>query len=65
MTIKLDSTRVSVVVICTECPWWRAFAFTKSDGWARGAAHEQATHAGSYQARNARDQAASRSRHAE
>lgn len=53
MTIKLDSTRVSVVVKCSLCPWWSAFAFTKGEGWAAGARHEEHAHPGLNQARNA------------
>lgn len=60
MTIKLDSTRHSVVILCTECPWWRGFAFTREEGWARGAAHEALTHPGQDQARKVLRTAATR-----
>ncbi|GAA4178961.1 hypothetical protein [Gryllotalpicola koreensis] len=42
--IKLDSTQISTVVLCTECPWWHGFADTKDEGWKVGARHEQAIH---------------------
>lgn len=53
MTIKLDSTRISTVVLCTQCPWWRGFADNKGDGWKVGARHEESIHPGTNQARNA------------
>jgi hypothetical protein len=53
MTIKLDSTRISTVVKCSECPWWSAFADNKTEGWKVGARHEATTHPGTNQARNA------------
>ena len=53
MTIKLDSTQISTVVSCTDCPWWRAFAFSKLQGWETGARHEKAVHQGSTQAQDA------------
>ena len=53
MTIRLDSTRVSVVVTCTLCPWWSAFAFTKEEGWAAAGTHEEQVHPDLQQARNA------------
>jgi len=51
--IKLDCTRVSVVVICSECAHWSAFAFTKLEGWKSAAAHEERSHPESEQARQA------------
>lgn len=53
MTIKLDSTRHSVVVICTDCPWWRGFGFDTLDAWGVGRAHEQRVHKGELQAAKA------------
>jgi len=62
--IKLDSTRYSVVVLCTDCPWWFGFADTRDQGWRVGAAHEERTHTDRYQARNALSGRRSRARHA-
>lgn len=60
MTIKLDSTQISVVVLCSECPWWHGFADSKHEGWAVGARHEKRVHPKSDQARNVVDQRNSR-----
>ena len=51
--IKLDSTKVSTVVTCTECPYWYAFAFSRKEGWERGRGHEKRAHPGSTQATTA------------
>lgn len=48
--IKLDSTRVSVVVTCTGCPWWHGFALDKIEGWKVGAGHQTRSHPGNQQA---------------
>jgi hypothetical protein len=53
MTIRLDSTSESVVIVCTDCPHWSGFAFTKDDAWKRAAAHEEQVHPGQEKARNA------------
>lgn len=51
--IKLDSTRISTVVMCTACPWWHGFADTRGEGWRVGARHEERAHPGeSTQARD-------------
>lgn len=44
MAIKLDKSSTSVVVLCTECPYWRGFGFDREHGWRVGAAHEKALH---------------------
>lgn len=51
--IYLDCTAVSVVVCCRACGHWRAFRFTKLDGWRAAAAHEERTHPNLWQARDA------------
>lgn len=51
MTIRLDSTQISVVVLCTQCPWWRGFADHKDQGWRVGARHEERAHPDTDQAR--------------
>jgi len=51
--IKLDYTRVSVVITCDLCPWWSAFAFTREEGWKTAGRHEEACHPGDNHARNA------------
>ena len=53
MTIKLDKSAASFILVkCTECPWWNGFADAGNiaQGWAVGAAHEQALHPGEKQA---------------
>jgi len=42
--IKLDSTLESVVVLCTSCPDWFAFAYSKDEGWKKGALHQAGVH---------------------
>lgn len=51
--IKLDYTQFSVVVKCSECPWWSGFGFDRAHGWSVGANHEAAVHPQSQQARDA------------
>ncbi len=51
--IKLDSTSNSVVVLCTECPFWYGFAFTRKEGWEVGRGHEVRAHPGATQATKA------------
>lgn len=48
--IKLDSTRISVVVTCTGCPWWHGFALDKIEGWTVGSRHQQRQHPETQQA---------------
>ena len=60
MAIKLDSTRHSVVIICTACPW-RGVAANRGDAWPIAAPHEQHAHDGQGNARNASYKAAQRS----
>lgn len=63
--IRLDSTAVSVVIVCTECgPAWSGFAFSKLEGWERGAAHEKRAHPGHTQAQDALTEARRAARHA-
>lgn len=53
MSIRLDCTRVTVVILCDECEFWRAMRFTKLEAWEAAAAHEKRTHPGAVQAQNA------------
>lgn len=54
MTIKLDISPCSVVVVCDECPHWQAFAgSTRADGRKVAANHERITHPDSFQWRDA------------
>jgi hypothetical protein len=55
--IKLDPSTTSVVVTCTDCPYWYAFAWTRDDAELRAIAHEELVHPESH---NMRDRAASR-----
>lgn len=65
MTIRLDSTRHSIVIVCTICGLgWRGFAFDKLDAWTRAAAHEERTHPELDQARSALRKHLARSQHA-
>lgn len=57
--IRLDSTQISTVVLCTRCPWWHGFADTRAEGWRVGASHETRAHPDTD---NARDALASRAR---
>lgn len=56
MTIKLDKSSASfILVTCDRCPgvWFGyADAGNRAQGWAVGAAHEQALHPGETQAQN-------------
>ncbi|ALJ20314.1 hypothetical protein [Microbacterium sp. No. 7] len=54
MTLRVDySAETGAVVVCTECPEWFAFRFTRRDGWAAARDHEQRVHPGARQASNA------------
>ncbi|MFJ3394007.1 hypothetical protein [Leifsonia aquatica] len=44
MSITLDKSSSSVVVLCSECPYWRGFGFDREHGWRVGAGHEKALH---------------------
>lgn len=52
MAIKLDISTTSVVVFCTDCGHWRAFAWTKTEGEAAAIRHEELVHPDSFAARN-------------
>lgn len=43
VTIRLDSTAHSVVVVCSACPW-RTVVTDRAAGWTAGASHERRTH---------------------
>lgn len=61
MAIKLDISPNSVVVYCTDCGHWRAFAWSRDEGNDRAAAHEERVHPEQREARRrveARDRAA-------
>lgn len=51
--IKLDKTSVSIVVLCTECDFWRGFATDRIDAWIVGVRHQQNIHPGDTQASSA------------
>lgn len=48
--IKLDCTRISVVVRCTDCPPWYGFALDRIEGWQVGARHQERAHGDATQA---------------
>ena len=62
--IRLDCTRVSVVIVCETCGIWYGFAFTKLEAWERAAAHEKRAHPGDKQAQDALAKYLQRARHA-
>lgn len=43
MTIKLDSTPLTVVVVCQKCNW-RQIVTDRGQGWAAGARHLDYVH---------------------
>lgn len=62
--IRLDCTKSSVVVICSDCPHWSAMAFTRLGGLERAAAHEKLVHPGEKHAQWALATYRKRARHA-
>lgn len=58
--IRLDRTQISVVVTCSACPNWAAFAWDNIDGWRVGRDHEANVHPGNRQAAAAYAKAAER-----
>lgn len=54
MAIKLDPSATGVVVYCTECGHWRAFAWTMPEAHNAAVRHEQNVHPDSEQADQAR-----------
>lgn len=52
MTVKLDVSRFSVVVWCTDCPDFRGLAFDVGEGHHIATAHENAAHPWSRTAEN-------------
>lgn len=54
MAIKLDPSATSVVVYCTECGHWRAFAWTMTEAHDAAVRHEQLVHPDDEQADQAR-----------
>lgn len=50
MAIKLDKSACSIVVLCTDCPWWRGFALDRVEGWLVGRNHQARLHIGENQA---------------
>jgi hypothetical protein len=52
MPIKLDISKTLVVIYCSDCPHWRACAWTPDEGRTRAAIHETNVHPESFQVRN-------------
>ncbi len=52
MTIELDTTRHSTVVVCTICGYCD-LADSPREGWVKGAGHEERAHRELVQAREA------------
>ena len=44
MTIKLDVSASSVVITCTDCPYWYSFRFDRLAGYRAGEAHAVRVH---------------------
>lgn len=67
MAIHLDrSTASGILVKCSSCPHWHAFAWTIAKAWDAGRRHESASHGEvSRTTRHASQKAAQRARHAE
>lgn len=67
MAIHLDrSTASGILVKCSSCPHWHAFAWTIAKAWDAGRRHEILSHGSlSASTRKASDSAAQRARHAE
>lgn len=53
MTISLDHSPVSTVVLCDQCPTFAELADSRVEGWRVGAAHEERAHPADEQARDA------------
>lgn len=53
MSMKLDFTQHSIVVVCSDCPTWRALRFTRAEAWGIAAAHELIHHSEQSTARDA------------
>lgn len=50
MAIRIDFTQHTVVVICDDCPHWRALRDGRASAWAAAAEHEREAHDGQQQA---------------
>lgn len=50
--IQLDISARTVVVLCTEHPYWRAIRFTKDEAMTCAAAHERDHHPGDQRIRD-------------
>jgi len=51
MTIKLDVSTTSVVVTCTDCAFWYAFAWTPKAAEKSAVTHEENVHPESFAVR--------------
>ena len=67
MTITLDrSTASGILVKCSDCSYWHAFAWTESEAWASAKRHESAAHGMiSRRTQDASNRADYRARHAD
>jgi hypothetical protein len=59
MAIRIDATEISVVVYCTSCGHWAAFAWTQAEAELTAIQHEELVHP---ESTNARDRSATRQR---
>ena len=50
MALRLDFSQYSVVIVCDDCPEWRAVRTDRVSAWAAAAAHEKDSHDGQRQA---------------
>ena len=60
--ITIDVSCSSVVLHCTSCGVWHAFANDREDAYNRAVAHEQRAHPGEKHAQHARGEWRARSR---
>lgn len=54
MATKLDISCNSVVILCTDCPWWRGFRLSIDAAHDCAVDHQSAVHPGDTQATKAR-----------
>jgi hypothetical protein len=53
MAYLVDTSTLSTVVRCTQCPYWHAFTWTRGEGWDAAARHEALVHPDVFTARDA------------
>lgn len=46
MPTKIDVSSSGILIVCTDCPFWFAFAFDMADAQNRSCDHEERVHPG-------------------